>query len=169
MIYEPLIFGIVSFFFFLCLFIIFNRIIKYQSEILFLMLSFICYPTICFLGLFFLTDIFNGLLFFITFIEMYYVLSLIFIISYPAFKIDIPTFKILYLLNDNKEDGLKKSDIINIISSNDMLLNRISELENDSMVFRKNKNLYLKPRGKFLVSILHFYKRKLMNLPFGEG
>ena len=100
---------------------------------------------------------------------MYYVLSLIFIISYPAFRIDIPTFKILYLLNDNKEDGLKESDIINMIYSNDMLLNRIYELENDSMIFRKNKNLYLKPRGKFLVSILYFYKRKLMKLPFGEG
>ena len=86
--------------------------------------------------------------------------------TYPALKEDIPSFRLLLLLE--KRAGMSKEQIIAAMKTDNLFSAKLDELENDSLLVDKNGRLELSPAGRKLADLFYYY-RKMLGLKRGEG
>jgi hypothetical protein len=87
--------------------------------------------------------------------------------TYPALREDIPSFKLLLLL-EKEQAGMSKKQIITAMKTDNLFSTKLEELENDSLLVTKNGKLELSPAGRKLANLFYFY-RKMLGLERGEG
>lgn len=86
--------------------------------------------------------------------------------TYPALREDIPSFRLLLLLEN--QPGISKEQIIAAMKTNNLFSAKLGELENDSLLINKNGRLELSPAGRKLANLFYYY-RKMLGLKPGEG
>lgn len=120
--------------------------------------------------------IFNGLMFFIydfeidNFIMINILLSSLmgaYIQTYPALREDIPSVKILMLVN--QYEGIDVKQLMeNKILNKDLKTSKDNDLLNDGFIIIKNGSFELTKTGKFLALMFKSY-RKLINIQDKTG
>lgn len=96
-------------------------------------------------------------------------ISLAYILTYPALKIQVPTLRILALIRDRGDKGMVLSEILESLKHDQELFRKkIRELEGDMLISVKNDTLRLTLLGKFLANLFVGY-RKLLGLKTGLG
>ncbi|MEK8015729.1 MAG: hypothetical protein VSS75_002595 [Candidatus Parabeggiatoa sp.] len=93
-------------------------------------------------------------------------LSVAYIQTYPALKEDIPSFRLLLLLD--KHPGMSKEAIIEAMKQENIFSAKLDELENDTLLVNKKGRLELSPAGRKLADLFYYY-RKILGLKPGEG
>lgn len=93
-------------------------------------------------------------------------MAVAYIQTYPALKEDIPSFRLLLLLE--KHPGMSKEDIITAMKQDNLFSAKLDELENDSLLVNKKGRLELSPAGRKLADLFYYY-RKILGLKPGEG
>jgi hypothetical protein len=86
--------------------------------------------------------------------------------TYPALKEDIPSFRLLLLLE--KQPRMNNEQIIAAMKQYNLFSAKLDELENDSLLVEKNGKLELSLAGKKLADFFYYY-RKILGLKLGEG
>lgn len=152
------------------------RIIRPRKQIIWLGVIFIILPVLLYLSLFFLSYFFSdykGRFFssgfnLILTVFWHIVLSLAYIMSYPAAQAESPTFKIILSVADSMPKGMT-AQAVNDIFSEDVLLNeRIEDLVRDGLIFLKDGKCVLSYKGRLIAAFFSGYRR-LLSLPQGEG
>ena len=152
----------------LVFFIISIRVHRPKKEIMYVLTIFIIVPTIIFAIIFFTNDFRQDILNFMVITEIHYVMSLAFIQTYPVLRIEIPTFKILLLLNNAKSAGLTKLKLKELMPEGELLTDRLMDLSNDGLISYNDGILDLKFPGRILALIFCYYRR-LLGFPIGRG
>lgn len=89
-------------------------------------------------------------------------LSCAYIQTYPALKENIPSFKILLIIDAMTEQGSSRDDLIQKLSASGLIARKINELDGDGLVTRGDDgNLTLLPTGRILAYIFKTYRRVL--------
>jgi len=86
--------------------------------------------------------------------------------TYPALAEDIPSFRLLLLLE--RQAGMSKKQIIATMKKDNLFSAKLDELENDSLLVNKSGKFELSPTGKKLAHLFYYY-RKILGLKQGEG
>jgi predicted transcriptional regulator len=95
-------------------------------------------------------------------------LALIYIQTYPAIKSQIPTFDILFHL-DQANRGLTHGEMIKELDQESKLFtDKVEELKNDGLVQDDGKNYSLTPAGQALAGVYALYRR-ILGLSPGKG
>lgn len=143
------------------------RVVRVKKEILYLVLIFLCLPLAALGARFFL-----GFLKFPEFLAVALVhlsLALAYMQTYPTFRRDIPTFRILLLIHENKDRGTGMEEILSAVhEESGLFFEKIDELENDALVAKNGDTLTLRPAGKILALVFIAY-RWLLGFPAGAG
>ncbi len=87
-------------------------------------------------------------------------LAVVYIQTYPALREDIPSIRILMLV-DSQPDGMDRMDILNQLDGAQFLETKIDDLENDVLVVSDGKVLRLTYTGTLLAVIFGLYRRLL--------
>ncbi|EDN71290.1 membrane protein [Beggiatoa sp. PS] len=96
-------------------------------------------------------------------------IAVAYIQTYPALKEDIPSFRLLLLLENNtNRQGMSKDQIIAAMKQYNLFSAKLDELENDSLVVEKNGKFELSLVGRKLADFFYYY-RKMLGLKRGEG
>src|SRR4030042_2636718 len=159
---KILLHGIGIFFASFSIFFFLWKLRRPKNEILVLFIIFRFLPAIYFLIYFIFLkhqlDV-GGFVDFIATAEICYALSLFFIQTYPVLKIEIPTFRILMLLDKNRENGLSKIKFMRFMEKKYLFTERIEDLEKDRLVAWENNKIILRATGRLLVMIFLLYRR----------
>lgn len=99
---------------------------------------------------------------------MLYALSMAYIQTYPGLKDDIPSFRILILLDQAGSEGMTESEILGRIGEQSLFAFKVAELEGDSLVIRVGDRVRLTPAGRILATVFRSYRR-LLGLGLGKG
>ncbi|TAM45949.1 MAG: hypothetical protein EPN55_06960 [Gammaproteobacteria bacterium] len=99
---------------------------------------------------------------------MLYALSVAYIQTYPGLKDDIPSFRILMLLDQAGRGGMTESEILDQIGEQSLFAFKVAELESDSLVIRNGDRVRLTPAGRMLATVFRSYRR-LLGLGPGKG
>jgi len=98
-----------------------------------------------------------------------FALAIAYIQTYPTLRTDIPTFRILILLDQYRGAGLDEREIIERLrDSPDMFSRKVVELERDGLAVRREGWIYLTSAGLLITRIFIFYRR-MLGLPYGAG
>ncbi|MBH30598.1 MAG: hypothetical protein CMG71_01235 [Candidatus Marinimicrobia bacterium] len=168
MLIELVLNGLMTFFLSLVIFLIIMRLFRPKKEILYIIISFIVMPTIIFAYIYFSNNNSQEILKLMIITEIHYVMSLAFILTYPVLRIEIPTFKILLLLNNAKSVGLTKLKLNELMQEGELFTDRLIDLTNDGLISYKDDIIDLKIPGRFLALIFIYYRR-LLGFPMGRG
>lgn len=87
--------------------------------------------------------------------------------TYPALREDIPSFRLLLLL-EKEQAGMSKEQIITAMKTDNLFSAKLDELENENLLVTKNGRLELSPAGRKLAHLFYYY-RKMLGLERGEG
>lgn len=98
---------------------------------------------------------------------LYYLIAAAYIQTFPAIQADSPSLKIIDLIGNSK-DGLKKEEIINAFLEESLREERLRDLINEGLIVKKNEELILTKKGKFLAKTFILY-RKILGLKRGAG
>ena len=100
----------------------------------------------------------------------YFSLAIFYVQTYPILKRDIPSFRILFLLGKNKNEGLLETEIIDAFRGDLELFDiKVEELQKDALVMIKpDGHLALTGGGQLLATLFIFYRR-LLGLGEGQG
>ena len=100
-------------------------------------------------------------------IFLYIGLSCVYIQTFPALKEDIPSFRILRIIANNKK-GVSEKEIIKLMGTTDLFNIKLTELEEDNLLKKENSKITLTNSGRILANIFIIY-RKLLGLGRGDG
>ena len=95
------------------------------------------------------------------------VLSCVYIQTFPVLKEDIPSFRILRIIANNKK-GVSEKEIIKLMGTTDLFNIKLTELEEDNLLKKENSKITLTNSGRILANIFIIY-RKLLGLGRGDG
>ena len=155
-----LFFGFVIFFSVLSIQIFIWKFFYIKKEIFLLLLLYIFLPIVINITLVFLEHIAIVdfcLLFLFTFF-----ISLAFLQTYPALKEDIPSIKIVFLIERNKK--IKFQDLIDRLNSNlNIIQRRHLDLNDDHLIVKQNKKYRLTYAGLLIAIFFNFYRKMLGN------
>ena len=99
---------------------------------------------------------------------LHYVLSLAYILSYPAAQASSPSLTIMLIIKRSMPQGVTKEDISSFLR-NQSLENRISDLISENLVReKKDGRLEATKKGHLLLKMFIFF-RKVYGLPVGKG
>lgn len=87
-------------------------------------------------------------------------IAVVYIQTYPALREDIPSIRILTLV-DSQADGMNKEDILSQLDGAQFLETKIDDLENDALVISTDGILHLTAAGGLLAMVFGFYRRLL--------
>jgi hypothetical protein len=140
--------------------------IRVQREILLLFMLFLLFPLLCFIILTIKSADLSANLTAIA--AVYFSLALVYLQTYPILTTEIPSFKILRLVHDQK--GITETEIIASLRNDKELFDaKVEELEKDSLVVRRQDNRYeLSRPGKILADLFILY-RSLLRTQWGKG
>lgn len=99
---------------------------------------------------------------------LYFSLACVYIQTYPAVYATAPSLKIVYLIKKSMPGGLRKEEIKNFFTSEDLLNDRIEDLIFENFVYIRDGEIRLKFKGKLLAGVFCAY-RKLYGFQIGEG
>lgn len=98
-----------------------------------------------------------------------FALAVSYIQTYPTLRTDIPTFRILILLDHYRGTGLDERFIIERLrDSPHMFSRKVVELERDGLAVRREGRIYLTFAG-LLITRIFIYYRRMLGLPYGAG
>jgi superfamily II helicase len=100
-------------------------------------------------------------------IFLYIGLSCVYIQTFPVLKEDIPSFRILRIIANNKK-GVSEKEIIKLMGTTDLFNIKLTELEEDNFLKKENSKITLTNSGRILANIFIAY-RKLLGLGRGDG
>lgn len=143
-----------------------RRFFRVQKEILLLFTVFLLIPLLYFMALAIKSaePVTN-----LTAIEaVYFSFALVYLQTYPVLTTEIPSFKILRLVHDQK--GITEAEIIASLRDDKELFDaKVEELERDSLVRRCQDGRYeLSRSGRILADLFILY-RSLMGTKWGQG
>jgi len=147
------------------------RLLKPESEITALVIMFIFVPIVLFMGIFFVlgSRINWQTIDFIASLILYYSLSFAYIQTYPVINCEIPSFKILRIINKSMPAGASYEDIERNFDSEELLKSRTDLLVMDGLIINTQMNgMKLSLKGKILANIF-LVLRKIYGLDIGEG
>ncbi len=158
--------GFLSFVILLVIHLLIRRFIRVQREILLLFVLFLLFPLLCFIILTIKSADPSANL--IATAAVYFSLALVYLQTYPVLTTEIPSFKILRLVHDQK--GITETEIIASLRDDKELFDaKVEELEKDSLVVRRKDNRYeLSGSGKALADLFILY-RSLLGAKWGKG
>lgn len=87
-------------------------------------------------------------------------LAVVYIQTYPALREDIPSIRILMLV-DSQPNGMNREDILSQLEGAQFLETKIDDLENDALVASDGERLRLTHTGTLLAVIFGLYRRLL--------
>jgi hypothetical protein len=142
------------------------RVFKVRKQILWLFLIFLGLPTAVFLiGLVRGQDPTAWALWYL----LEFTLSSCYILFFPAVQSESPTLTLVRQLDRHKRDGgLSRERILAAMSTNNPILDRLTDLQNNGLIQASGGPQRLSGPGR-LVAIFFFYYRRAMGLPSGEG
>ncbi len=162
-----LLFGFILFLGSLVLHLILWRLFDIKKEILALFLLFIGIPLLALAGLG-ACGIWDGTQA-LAIGMLDFALAVFYMQTYPTLRTDIPTFRILILLDENRGTGLDERAIIGRLrGSPDMFSRKVVELERDGLAEKREGRIYLTRMG-FLIARIFIFYRRMLGLPFGAG
>lgn len=143
------------------------KFLSIKREILMLLIVFIIIPIFL-----------NILNWYFNLITLNYISSIILLLglsgsylqTYPALKNDIPTFKILFFIdqfNKNKIN-IDRTKLIKLFNINELENNKVKELINDGLIKKSNDYFSLTLFGNLMAYIFKKY-RCILNLDRGKG
>ena len=143
----------------------FVRLFFKKSEIFLIFITFLVTP-------FFYTYFFINLSLYkytdmLSIIFLYIGLSCVYFQTFPALKEDIPSFRILRIIANNKK-GISEKEIIKLMGTTDLFDIKLKELEEDNLLKKENSKITLSNSGRILANIFIIY-RKILGLGKGDG
>ena len=101
---------------------------------------------------------------------LYFSLALVYLETYPALKTEIPSFRILVLIHQQKNQGLEESQIIKSFSNeSELFSDKVIELKKDSLVTLKEDGYIGLTFAGSLLAVLFMFYRRLLRLEWGQG
>lgn len=94
-------------------------------------------------------------------------LAVVYIQTYPALREDIPSIRILMLV-DSQPDGMDRRDILSQLDGAQFLETKIDDLESDALIASDGVVLRLTHIGTLLAMIFGLYRR-LLGASSGQG
>jgi hypothetical protein len=158
--------GFLLFVILLVIHLLIPRFIRVQREILLLAMLFLLFPLLCFIILTIKSaDPSENLT---ATAVVYFSLALVYLQTYPVLATEIPSFKILRLVQGQK--GITETEIIDSLRDDKELFDaKVEELEKDSLVVRRQDGRYeLSRPGKILADLFILY-RSLLGTKWGQG
>lgn len=96
-------------------------------------------------------------------------LALVYLLTYPAIKEEVPTFRVLLLVHSRGERGITPEEIVRELGDDEALYStKIAELEGDAFVKTRGGTLALTWAGAVVARVFILYRR-LLGLPTGLG
>ncbi len=89
---------------------------------------------------------------------LYTVLSVSYVLSYPAIEADSPTLIIIRAVFETGVAGLNKTGLKQIANNDLLILPRIKDMLTDNMVYLKDGKYRLKPKGMIMAKLFLFYR-----------
>ena len=99
---------------------------------------------------------------------LYLAMAAAYVQSYPAFQADIPTFKILLLINEEAGKALSTEKILSKLALGNLFGDKLDDLIQEGLVAEKEGKLFLGQGGVLLVRIFSRY-RQILGLQTGTG
>ncbi len=100
---------------------------------------------------------------------VYAALAAAYLQTYPVLKADIPTFRVLFLVDSAGHAGITEEEVCEqMFGRSDLYVDKLKELQNDAFVIRKNGELALTLLGRGITAIFMAY-RALLGLEKGSG
>ena len=100
---------------------------------------------------------------------LYILLSLAYLQTYPALREDIPSFRILFLIEKSQKKGITKKNIEKKIINKSLLYSKYNDLLNDSMIYHdSNGDIRLTFFSSLLLYFFSLY-RSCLGLEIGDG
>ena len=99
---------------------------------------------------------------------LHYSLAIAYIQTYPGLRDDIPSFRILMLLDRAGGEGMSESELLNGIGEASLFAFKVSELESDRLVIGDGDRIRLSTAGRILATVFIGYRR-LLGLELGKG
>ena len=97
-----------------------------------------------------------------------FLLSASYVQSYPAFQEEIPSFRILLLIQELEDRPVSKEIITRKLASASLFQDKINDLIDEGLLISENGNLYLTKGSRLLVLLFSAY-RKWLGLDTGKG
>lgn len=94
-------------------------------------------------------------------------LSAVYIQTYPALREDIPSIRILMMLQANPQ-GLSRGQVLDGLARDQLFDTKVADLENDAFVRVRDGRMYLTNAGTILATVFLLY-RKLLGSETGKG
>ena len=150
----------------LCQLLVWHTLII-RKAILSLIVLFTLTPVVL---LFFLWDILGVNSFDLIYATTLYIfLASSYVQSYPVFQAnDIPSFRILRLLNTHAPNPLTKDEIVRILARDHLFSDKLEDLIRDGLLSLQGNVLVLTPAGRLIVRAFAAY-RKCLGLKTGTG
>ena len=143
----------------------FVRLFFKKSEIFLIFITFLVTPF--FYTYFFIDPSLYKYTDMLSIIFLYIGLSCVYIQTFPALKEDIPSFRILRIIANNKK-GISEKEIIKLMGTTDLFDIKLKELEEDNLLKKENSKITLSKSGRILANIFIIY-RKILGLGKGDG
>ncbi len=143
------------------------RLCRVTREIFYLMLIFLLLGpllmgVVCLAGQWIPEEFYASLMVYLSF-------SLVYLQTYPALRVEIPTFRILRLIQEAKTEGLDERTIYEKMQRGRHLYGpKVTELENDRLLIRQKDQLVLSKAGAFMADTFIIYRR-FLGLKTGLG
>jgi hypothetical protein len=149
------------------------RVYRPRRELNWLVCIFFLLPIVCYLGLLFILPQVKGSLIVgwpsIFYISLWHILlSLVYLLSYPAVQSPCPSLKIILLISKVMPSGLSFAELNESFSHGQLYGDSFSNLKDDGMLYIENDRYHISHKGRWLVIFFTVY-RKLFGLPEGEG
>lgn len=95
-------------------------------------------------------------------------LSVVYVQTYPAFREEIPSFRILLAISATGERGMSQQEVLSLFEKSSLFADKMTDLNNDGLLREVDGRLCLTRAGRLLA--LAFYRyRRLLGLESGLG
>lgn len=95
-------------------------------------------------------------------------LSVVYVQTYPAFREEIPSFRILLAISVTGGRGMSQQEILSLFEKSSLFADKMTDLNNDGLLREVDGRLCLTPAGRLLALVFYRYRR-LLGLESGLG
>lgn len=99
---------------------------------------------------------------------MHAALSAAYIQTYPAFREEIPSFRILLAISAAGERGMTQEEVLSLFEKSSLFADKMMDLNNDGLLREVDGRLRLTRAGRVIALTFHRYRR-LLGLESGLG
>ena len=143
------------------------RLVRVRREILWLLVLYLVFPVLTGIAVYSIGLIEVAPLLAVTF--LYLALAAAYIQTYPALRENIPSFRILLLIDAHANAALSADEIVNQMRNEGLFHTKVDDLVNDGLAQRApDGRLVLTRYGAVLADVFRRY-RTLLGLKIGHG